>query len=248
MSTQHDQERDAAPSSRQESNEIPDTIIQGPDIKQTSDLLEKMVAEQTEDTVSIDALKSSLHERGFGVLMAIAALPLCIPVPVPPGYTTLFAIPLFILSVQMIWGMDSPWIPSWLARKRIKRKLLAGMVLKGAPVLRKIERLVRPRMTYISLENWEKVIGLFSFVFSLSIAIPLPLTNLPPGYGILIMSLGLLGRDGVTIIIGIIIGIIGVGITAAIIIYGTDAVMNMFDSDTEAIEQSLRYLNNRLAV
>ena len=73
-------------------------------------------------------------------------------------------------------------------------------------------------MTYISVHTWERIIGIFSFVFALSISLPLPLTNFPPGCGILIMSLGLLNRDGVTILIGMMIGTIGIGITMIVLI------------------------------
>lgn len=196
----------------------------------TSDLLEHVVTEHTNDNISIGDIKNSLHERGFGVLMAIAALPLCIPVPVPPGYTTLFAIPLFILSVQMIWRMDAPWIPHWLANKTIKRKTLARMVERAAPLLRKIERLLKARLSFAGSPIGEQVIGVFAFIFTVSIAIPLPLTNLPPGYGILIMSLGLLSKDGLTIIIGMLIGVLGVAITVMILVLGQHAVVALFSA------------------
>lgn len=203
--------------------------------RSTSDLLEMVVTENTKDTITVGEIKNSLHERGFGVLMAIAALPLCIPVPVPPGYTTIFAIPLFIIAIQMVWGLDSPWLPKWLEKKEITRKSLARLVEKATPLLRKIEKLLKPRLTYIEVHTWEKVIGLFAFVFTISIAIPLPLTNLPPGYGILIMSLGLLSKDGITIIIGMIIGVLGVGITAIILILGKKALFAIIPSATTVI-------------
>jgi len=202
----------------------------------TSELLERVVTEHKDDTISVGALKNALHERGFGVLMAIASLPLCIPVPVPPGYTTLFAIPLFILSVQMIWGMESPWLPNWLTRRHIKRSKLALLVRKANPLLRKIEKLLKPRWEFAGSSTGEKAIGVFAFIFSVSIAVPLPLTNLPPGYGILIMSLGLLSKDGVTIIIGMVIGVLGVCLTVAILIGGAELIESwMGDTPTEAI-------------
>ena len=183
----------------------------------TSEYLASVVAENKNETMTVGELKHALHERGFGILMALAALPLCLPVPVPPGYTTFFSIPLFIFSIQMILGMRAPWLPLWLEKKEIKRTNLEKLVEKAKPWLRKIEIHLRPRMTYISVQNWEKVIGTFSFVFALSIALPIPMTNFPPGWGILIMSLGLLSKDGLTIIIGIIVGVIGVGITMVVL-------------------------------
>lgn len=183
----------------------------------TSEYLALVVAENKNEAMTVGELKHSLHERGFGILMALAALPLCLPVPVPPGYTTFFSIPLFIFSVQMILGMSAPWLPAWLEKKEIKRVNLEKLVEKANPWLRKIEIHLRPRMTYISVQTWEKVIGIFSFIFALSIALPIPMTNFPPGWGILIMSLGLLSKDGLTIIIGVIVGTIGVGITMVVL-------------------------------
>jgi len=194
----------------------------------TSELLEMVVANNNKDTITIGEIKHALHERGFGVLMAIAALPLCLPLPVPPGYTTLFSIPLFILSVQMIWGLDAPWLPKWLERKEIKRNSLAKLVEKSNPWLRRIEKLLRPRMNYFSPPTWEKIIGVTTFIFSVSIALPLPLTNFLPGWGILFMSLGLLSKDGLMILIGIVTGLAGILITILIIIGGVELVKDVF--------------------
>ncbi len=184
----------------------------------TSELLENMIAMHRGDTLSVGEIKNALHERGFGVLLAIAALPMCLPVPVPPGYTTLFSIPLFIFSTQMILGMPAPWLPVWIEKKEIKRASLEMLVTKASPWLKKIEKHLQPRLTYINIHTWERVIGVFAFVFSISIALPIPLTNFPPGWGILIMSLGLLSKDGVTILVGMVIGMIGIGITIIILV------------------------------
>jgi len=193
--------------------------LENPEQKEnnTSELLQLIVVKNHNELISVGEIKNSLHERGFGVLLAIAALPLCLPIPVPPGYSTFFSIPLFIFSVQMMWGMSSPWIPQWLAVKQIKKVNLDKMVQKATPWLRKIESYLHPRLTYISTRAWERIIGIFAFIFSLSIALPIPLTNFPPGWGILIMSLGLLSKDGLTIIAGMIVGTVGVGITLVVL-------------------------------
>lgn len=77
---------------------------------------------------------------------------------------------------------------------------------------------MQPRMTYISVSTWERFIGVFAFVFAVSIALPVPLTNFLPGWGILIMSLGLLNRDGLTILVGILIGTVGIGIAMIVLV------------------------------
>ncbi|SDX90924.1 exopolysaccharide biosynthesis protein [Nitrosomonas sp. Nm33] len=183
----------------------------------TSELLQLVVIQNTSEKMSVGQIKNSLRERGFGILLAIAALPICLPIPAPPGYTTFFSIPLFIFSIQMMWGMKSPWLPGWISKKEISKKSLEKLIVKATTWLRKIESYLHPRLTYISVRAWERIIGIFAFIFTISIALPIPLVNVPPGWGILIMSLGLLNKDGLTIIVGMIVGTIGIGITLIIL-------------------------------
>ena len=198
-----------------EIEKISPTIIKESPI---SDFLAVVVVENKKELMTVGEIKTALHKRGFGILMTIAAIPICLPVPVPPGYTTLFSIPLFILSIQMVFGLHSPWLPSWIEKRYIKRSILEKIITKADPWLKRIEIRMQPRMTYISIYTWERIIGIFSFVFALAIALPLPLTNFLPGCGILIMSLALLNRDGITILIGMIIGTIGIGFTMIVLV------------------------------
>src|SRR5690606_30111620 len=125
------------------------------------------------------------QERGFGLLMVIFSLPLSIPLPVPPGFTMLPSIPLIIFSLQMLMGMRSPWLPKWLGEKKMKRTTLAYMIEKASPHLKKVEKLLRPRIFFASSPLGEKIVGLFALVFSISIMIPIPLTSFIPAIGIL---------------------------------------------------------------
>lgn len=192
--------------------------------KNASDLLEAVVARYEADGITLGELNHALHERGFGLLLAIFALPLCLPIPVPPGYTTIFAVPLVFLSVQMLFGMDAPWLPKWLARCQLKRTTLAAFVEKGAPFLRRIEKLLRPRWSFASTRTGEKVVGGFVLLFAVSIALPLPLTNFLPAVGIVVTALGLMGKDGFYMLIGLLVGLFGLVITALVIILGHQAV------------------------
>ena len=187
-------------------------------VRPTSEFLAVVVIEQKNELITVGEIKNALHERGFGILMAIAAIPICLPIPAPPGYTTLFSLPLFIFSLQMIFGMRSPWLPAWLERKSIQKSTLEKILTKAQPWLKKIETYMKPRMTYISVSTWERFIGVFAFVFAVSIALPIPLTNFLPGWGILIMSLGLLNRDGLTILVGTLIGTVGIGIAMIVLV------------------------------
>lgn len=190
-----------------------------------SQVLQGVVDGHQADTISFGDLMVALHERGFGLLMMVFVLPNCVPVPIPPPLPTVFSIPLLFLSIQMLIGRETPWLPKWLENKRIKRVTLAKMVELIAPKLRKVERILRPRFSFASSRKGERAIAAFWVLFSLSIAVPLPMTNFVPGVGILVMSLGLLSRDGLVIGAGICVGLGGVAITTGVILLGHKAVM-----------------------
>ena len=186
--------------------------------KITTEILQDVVDKSNSDKVSINDLMTAMDTGGFGLVMLIFALP--IMVPLPPPLPSFIAIPLMIFSFQMIIGLKFPRLPKVLSNFSIKRTILAMVVEKSNPYLRKAEKLLKRRLTFLSRGPFERVIGLFIFVFSASILLPLPFTNLIPGIGILIISLGLLGHDGLIIIFGLLVGICGLLITATTLIVG----------------------------
>jgi hypothetical protein len=208
-----------------EGSEDSGRLIGGPRSSDASDVLEHVVSAHSADTISFGELMVALHERGFAFLMAIFVLPNCVPIPVPPGFSTLFSIPLLFLSVQMIYGVQAPWLPMWLRNKRIKRSTLAAIVEAIVPRLRRIEKIMRHRYFFFSTKTSERYVGFMCFLFSISIAIPLPMTNFPPGVGILLMSLGLLSRDGIVIALGTLVGTAGLMFTTAILVVGQKAAL-----------------------
>jgi hypothetical protein len=188
------------------------------------------VAAADDDRLTVHEIVDGLHERGFGVLMLLFALPLSIPMPVPPGYTTILGFPLLIFSYQMTLGRSAPWIPAWLGKKAVRRATLAKLIEKTAPLLMAIERVMRPRLLgEIPGSVLERVCGLVCLADALSIAIPLPLTNFIPAGGIALIALGLMSRDGIFLIGGFVLSLVGLALTGAVLVFGAAAVQKMVE-------------------
>lgn len=186
-------------------------------IEPASDMLERAVCNGTADLITLGELKASMHERGFGVVMLVFSVPLGF---IPPGVAILVSLPVMLFAIQMIMALDSPWMPQWLERKSVKRATLAKVIEKTAPGLRKLEKFIRPRLYFASSRTGEQIIGVFSLIFALSVTVPFPLTNLLPGIAVAIMSLGLISRDGVMILLGMVVGSIGTVIALGVLILG----------------------------
>lgn len=70
--------------------------------------------------ISFGAIVEQLKDEGLLFMIALISFPTAIPIPTPPGLTTLIGIPLCIFTVQLIYRQERPWIPQWLARRQIQ--------------------------------------------------------------------------------------------------------------------------------
>lgn len=199
----------------------------------TTEILSDAIKGNTSDKIPVQDLITAMDCGGFGLIMTIFSLPIIIPL--PPPFPSLISIPMIIFSLQMMLGYKSPILPKILSSLTIKKSVLATMLEKSTPYINKAEGFTKSRLSTLSSNWFTKIIGLFCFIFSTSVLLPLPLSNFLPGLGVLITSFGLLSKDGVVILLGLIIGSVGVLITTLITLLGVhglymakDFIVNLF--------------------
>lgn len=164
----------------------------------------QVIAERApEDGLTLGEFIESLGERAFGVILFSLALPVCIPfLYVIPQ---LVALPMMALAAQMAAGRPEPWLPEKFRQRRMDKANLTRMAEGGRKWFGWIERLAAPRLLFLSSGPAERVIGVFFVAFCASVLVPLPLTNTTPGIGVAVASLGLLTRDGLLILAGLLL-------------------------------------------
>ena len=72
--------------------------------------LAQIVENHQPDRLTFTELAAQLHSRAWGGLLLIFAAINVLPL--PPGTSVFFAIPLMIVSAQMVLGRASPWFPA----------------------------------------------------------------------------------------------------------------------------------------
>lgn len=180
------------------------------------------------ETMTLGEVVHRLRERGFGLLMLFLVLPNCVPIPVPPGTSTVFSLPLLFFTMQMLFGRKEPWLPRRLMEKQVKTYYLEKLAVVILPRLRKMQRFVRPRFAFASSKIGERLLGLFWLSFVASIAMPFPMTNFLPGIGILVSAFGLINRDGYVMLVGIGIGSFGLWITGSLLLLSKNFLGGFF--------------------
>ena len=84
-----------------------------------SQRLAQIVEEADAERLSFTELAAQLHSRAWGGLLFIFAAINVLPL--PPGTSVFFAIPLMIVSAQMVLGRASPWFPARIDRRGVKK-------------------------------------------------------------------------------------------------------------------------------
>jgi len=185
------------------------------DSTKISEVFDNFIRKPDSGSTKIYEIVEEFHENGIVLAMIFFSLPVAIPLPYPPGFTTIMGTPLIILSIQMLLGFTKVRLPRKINDYKIKNSALINISNKVMPTIKIVERYIRPRFGFAKSVYCEQFIGLISLICAISVAIPLPLTNAIPALAIAIMALGLLNRDGLVIIVGFITSIIGLIIAAA---------------------------------
>lgn len=180
--------------------------------------IEAMAARAPEEGFSLREIFDQLDESAFGAGLFLLALPCCIPFLY--GVPQVVSLPMMALAAQMILGRERPWMPDKLASRKIDRKGLTQMAKGGRKWLGWIETVVRPRLTFITGKRSERVIGAFLCVFCASILVPLPMTNTVPGFAVAVASFGLMQKDGLMVIAGILIGSAWISFLIGAVLFG----------------------------
>jgi len=151
-----------------------------------------------------------LDERAFGFLLLLLALPCCIPfLWVIPQ---IVALPMLALAIQMARGSRHPWLPKKLHDRRFAIAEFQGVLAKAERYVGWVERFAAPRLKPVTGHGANRILGALLLIPIASILTPLPSTNTVPGIGVAIAALGLIERDGVLVIAGLLLGFVWVGL------------------------------------
>ena len=157
--------------------------------------------------ITLGGLVHGLGGRAFGVLMLILALPSCVPS--LPGISTLVGVPIMALAVQLMAGLEEPWLPDWLRRRAFPRPHLRKAVTWSAPYLGRVERLTRARATWAANGPTRRLAGLVIFLLAGIMSLPIPVIgNMPPALTIALLSIGFAERDGALVLAGLAVSVV----------------------------------------
>lgn len=177
---------------------MPETEDQS-DARRFSDVVESL-AEGDDPKLTLQELVSAFGERGFGAMILVLSLLALLPW--PPGGKAIFAVPIILMSLELAFQRNSIWLPRWALRASVSRTAYRSGVSRIMKLIRRVEALTRPRLSYLTGEIADVVTGLVCVLLALMMALPVPFGDMLPGVTLVLFALGMMQRDGVAILLG----------------------------------------------
>ena len=176
----------------------------------TSEVLRSILTRNPDvQLFSVEQIVASLGEERAEAALMLFSVPTFVPLDVPNGAT---CVPTGVIGSRLACGRRQLRLPGYILRKQISRRALAIAIHAAVPVLEAAERLVRPRWHWINHPISRRAIGLLIFLLAVAIAYPLSGSGALHALSIFVMSLGLAEADGLTILIGVVAGVLSLAV------------------------------------
>lgn len=168
-----------------------------------SDQLRALEARFHGQPVCLTQIFAVTQGRGYYLLMIFCSLPFLTPIPTPM-LSTAFGLVILLTALRLAGGYR-PWLPRWVLEKQLPAGFISRLILAAARVLRWLEKMLRPRFSFMHDSTVMKRVGAGAIAFAallLMLPLPLPFSNFFPASAILLLAAGALERDGVCSLAG----------------------------------------------
>jgi len=172
------------------------------------------VHEAPSDEVTLAWIIGHLKERSFGIVMLLIAV-----IGLVPGTSPLIGVLLAVPAIQMVLARNEPILPRRIAARRMSTHRLNRMINRAIPVLRYLERFVRPRWA-TPFKATKRVVGLVILLLGVTLLAPIPFSQYIPTLVIMLLAFAYLEEDGILLLISMIAALLSAVITAGAI-WGT---------------------------
>ena len=164
--------------------------------------------------VTIRDLRDAIGRRAFAPMLLLASLLGMTPLGGIPGVPTILAVIVVLVGVQLALGRDSVWVPRRLLDLHVDPAKLQRGVRTLKPHARRIDKVIRPRLTIVTQWPFSLVIAVACILLALSVP-PLefiPFVDWPLWGAMAAFSLALFAHDGVLAIVAFALTAVGIAL------------------------------------
>jgi hypothetical protein len=168
-----------------------------------------------EERVSMRAMAQAHGPEAHGTLLLLLAMPCLLPV---PGVGTVLGLGVAALAVAMWRGHCAPCLPQRVAQLELPRHWAQRVLVGLASAYAVAGRHARARLSHLASAGRRSATALAVGLMATIVVMPIPFGNLLPAVALMFIGLGLVFRDGVAVVVGLLISGVAVVATAGLLL------------------------------
>lgn len=155
------------------------------------------------ETVSVGDLLEAVGRRSYGPLLLLLGSIAISPLGIIPGANWLISLVTLLIALQILVGLNYPWVPRLLLSYEFSREHLLKGVASSERYARMIDRYLKPRLIFLTRAPFVQLVALIC-IGAVLVSFPLgfvPFGPFLPGLTVLVFGLAIASRDGLLLIL-----------------------------------------------
>ena len=198
------------------------------DAQASPDLAQRLAAvlhEVPPDGIPAHRLAARLGADAVWLALLLLGAAALVPSPgVPLGVLSGGAIA--VMGARLLFGATE--LPGAIGRRRVPHRPLAGLIAWLVPWIERAEGWLRPRLRALSSPGAVRLWALAILVQGILIALPIPFGNTLPGLAVGVLALGLMRRDGLALLAGSVLCVLGAAWAVGVVVLGAELTGMLF--------------------
>ena len=166
-----------------------------------------------DDKVSLGQIMDAFGARTYGPMIMLPALLELTPVGAIPGVPSFLALTIMVIAAQKMIGKRHPWLPGLISNRTISSDKLSRGSGKLRPMARFMDKYFHRRLKFMTRAPFAQIAA--GLVILLCLTVPflevLPFASSVPMLAIAGFGLAVLVRDGVAMIVALLVSVAALG-------------------------------------
>ena len=177
--------------------------------------LREAAASLPDDRVPMESMMRAHGPEAHGTVLMLLAAPCLLPV---PGVGTVLGLGIAALAVTLWSGKAEPSLPRRVANLQLSRHWAQRVLLTLASVYALAGRCAKARLDLLAYASWRFASALAVGAMGFIVLLPIPFGNVLPAIALMLIGMGLVFRDGVAMILGLLMAAVALAATIGLVL------------------------------
>jgi len=170
------------------------------------EVVQRVIDAADEQTVTLRRIFEAFGDASFAPILLLPALAVATPLSGIPFFSSVMGVLICVISLQMLARRRDLWLPDWALRRSVSGQTVQTAFTKLLPLAHWVDQRTNRRLRYVVRRPFIVVPQLICAASGAVMPILefVPFSSSIMGFGIAALALGMLAKDGIVILLGLV--------------------------------------------